>query len=479
MDYDTLSTERDSYLVELSGKSEASSKNSAKTWSQEYAARKICCGKGNFPEQDEALPTPLLFEEFSNISEIFENESLQPTVEAGICATKVVTAMRQNFPSEDDRVNAFFTATSEFLGWIKSEKNATGSYGIRKNFGPDGFVEVAVPLLDGKKAMILLMEVKHEIGISDDPIVQVNLDYSKLAGQMHLQEIPGHFPCLLLTLSGTLLTVQFGIVGQYVKICSLCDGFQFQDRNCIEGAAKLLQKLKAAKESLEKYYRELRHDSHPNALPYLHSLKIHGRDVPFKYVRRIKQSSSSVVFEVKIDDPDHILANSSYILKFCKRYGLSAHQLLAGNNRLTNFSPLLYSTEYVHNRRWTVLLMEKIEGVLPLCKIRNELTLQDRSVIAQDLANAVNTLHQNGFAHGDLRSPNILVTKTGSQLRTYLIDFDFSGCEDTATYPLDLDLGNFPWIQFEDFPRVLKEHDWQALQDYCRIIRAPQPTEEN
>lgn len=42
--------------------------------------------------------------------------------------------------------------------------------------------------------------------------------------------------------------------------------------------------------------------------------------------------------------------------------------------------------------------------------------------------------HQDGFVHGDLRSPNIMITTAGPQL----IDFDWAGKLGNAYYPVDI-----------------------------------------
>lgn len=196
--------------------------------------------------------------------------------------------------------------------------------------------------------------------------------------------------------------------------------------------------------------------------------------MPIKYMSQIKASSSSVVFEVKVDAFEPIFAHNKLIMKFCTQYGLEAHHLLAGNNLQTNVAPILYSSSHIHNGLWIVLLMEKIEGALPYIKIRNELSTEHRTTIARDVANAMNTLHEQGLVHGDVRLPNILVTKKNMLLRTYLIDFEFAGRAGEAMYPANLDLGIFTWVDVEDFPHVLKKHDLEALKEFCLDIRVPQ-----
>ena len=42
--------------------------------------------------------------------------------------------------------------------------------------------------------------------------------------------------------------------------------------------------------------------------------------------------------------------------------------------------------------------------------------------------------HQDGFVHGDLRPPNIIITNNGPQI----IDFDWAGKIGIACYPVDI-----------------------------------------
>lgn len=269
---------------------------------------------------------------------------------------------------------------------------------------------------------------------------------------------------------GTLLKVQFGIIGKYVTICSLCDGFQFQGIDYVSNAAKLLTKIKSTLSILTDYYEQGKSQKQdlPCCLPYLHRFKIYGEDVSIQYVKKIKMSTNSAVFEAKVVDQESAFANCKFIVKFAEQYCTSAHLRLASCSRHAMFAPELYSTVSINQGQWTALLMEKIEGSLSLQEIR-KLPPSDKSFIVQDIAMAIQRLHENNIVHGDIRFPNVLVTKN---LRVYLIDFEFSGEEGTATYPNDLDLGIFSWVDIEDLPHVLKKHDWAAFAAYSRLIRA-------
>ena len=156
-------------------------------------------------------------------------------------------SMQKNYASEDKRIDAFLESILPLLELTKSGTFSTGSYQFRKNIGPDAFVEVPVNNSEGRKALTCIFEGNHEIESCNDPVVQSNLDYSKYAGEMASQKnIGGALPCLIVTLSGTLLTVHLGIVEKYVTISRLFDGFQFQDCQAFRRGAQLLIALQTS-----------------------------------------------------------------------------------------------------------------------------------------------------------------------------------------------------------------------------------------
>jgi tRNA A-37 threonylcarbamoyl transferase component Bud32 len=124
---------------------------------------------------------------------------------------------------------------------------------------------------------------------------------------------------------------------------------------------------------------------------------------------------------------------------------------------------------------WKVIIMEYVEGVLLLRELRN-LLQSERSKIVQDIAKALDILHSNDLVHGDIRVPNILVTR--DVLRIYIIDFDFTGLDRKALYPSTIDLSIFTWVDDADgvdSMYVLKSHDIHAFNNYCEWLRISPP----
>ena len=63
--------------------------------------------------------------------------------------------------------------------------------------------------------------------------------------------------------------------------------------------------------------------------------------------------------------------------------------------------------------------------------------LREEAKYAESLRRAVLALHDKKLVFGDLREPNILITKDGLRL----VDFDCSGEEGTVYYPVDISSG--------------------------------------
>ena len=51
----------------------------------------------------------------------------------------------------------------------------------------------------------------------------------------------------------------------------------------------------------------------------------------------------------------------------------------------------------------------------------------------------VETLHEGGFVHGDIRDPNLLIDEaslTSNDVAIHLVDFDWAGCIGEVKYPM-------------------------------------------
>jgi serine/threonine protein kinase len=118
-------------------------------------------------------------------------------------------------------------------------------------------------------------------------------------------------------------------------------------------------------------------------------------------------------------------AGKPVVVKFTRRYCTEAHRLLAG---MSLAPKLLHHGEIagIHFVVMEHLEVMKISGNPPKAK--------NGAKHIEALRRAVQALHDRKLVFGDLREPNIPITKDGLRL----VDFDWSGEEGTVRYPADI-----------------------------------------
>lgn len=175
--------------------------------------------------------------------------------------------------------------------------------------------------------------------------------------------------------------------------------------------------------------------------------------------------------------------------------GSRAHRLFEVNSRLREkglpvpqpiafFEPTLF-------RKNSFFISSFIEHAEPLSNIYRKDSSLDREHLAQALAQTVADWHASGAVHGDLKWSNILLQKTGDEIRFFFVDLDQAtlsrvpdarGIENDLTrfYRYGIELGAHKWVDSHFFPAYLDtiddavqrhidlqairrtaEHDWQ------------------
>jgi len=141
-------------------------------------------------------------------------------------------------------------------------------------------------------------------------------------------------------------------------------------------------------------------------------------------------------------------------IKFVRRYSKEVHERCTSGG----FAPALYGFENLPGG-WYMVVMEMITddycclGELSAPYARHE-----------DLATALQSLHQQRRVHGDIRNTNIMVKRDGSP-GFKLVDFDWSGTIGQIRYPMNVYRGKRLWRPdgAEDGQLILAEHDIQML----------------
>ncbi|KAF8336168.1 hypothetical protein F5887DRAFT_841756, partial [Amanita rubescens] len=121
-------------------------------------------------------------------------------------------------------------------------------------------------------------------------------------------------------------------------------------------------------------------------------------------------------------------------VKFTRRYSEDAHRLLAQ----LGYAPRLRAVMRLPGG-WIMVVMDYSEYT-QLCDPMLQISDDMRHTVKAKVSEVVQKLHDAGFVHGDIRSPNVLVdcrTLTSKDgIKIHFIDFDWAGRQGEAIYPM-------------------------------------------
>jgi serine/threonine protein kinase len=197
--------------------------------------------------------------------------------------------------------------------------------------------------------------------------------------------------------------------------------------------AHIMHSLRRNVEKLRGYYVGLKviatdpEDLHPRFFPSIRAYRDEDRIVEFKYTKPLELDSTCVTFLAKTTSgiPKDI------VVKFVQRYGEAAHRLLTRENLALQLfyygklGVLEGDPSYGHLR---MVVMEYIDGET-IAKVTRRIP----PTWVDQVRRALDILHSHGYIFGDLRQPNIMVTKNRE---VKLIDFDWAGIQQVSRYPL-------------------------------------------
>ncbi|KAH8091693.1 hypothetical protein BXZ70DRAFT_1011097 [Cristinia sonorae] len=283
-------------------------------------------------------------------------------------------------------------------------------------------------------------------------------------------------PTFILATAGAWLTILgFVVTGSPIEVVAqpladilwLGEATPYEDTH-VYNVARVFNALRRCLDELEAYYRGLTlpptSSPTPASFPYPTVYTHDDAEVRFKYVQRLQDSASSIIFLAETEDEA-----SKLVVKFVDRYGADAHRLLANagyapalhyfgslDGRTPATAPdVMKSGLYIGPVRMVV--MEYVEGTTLHDAVHDREDIPAN--VRQETTRALSILHNAGFVYGDLRSPNVMLSKSGLKL----IDFDWAGKEGVATYPRRLSK-DIPWAKgVADFAPMRKAHDLEML----------------
>lgn len=195
--------------------------------------------------------------------------------------------------------------------------------------------------------------------------------------------------------------------------------------------------LRIALKELETYYgQEPLPAVPPDQRQYPYYNKSPEGEATFTYVEPLTPRSDRLLFiasprsSMAINSSDTVATpvNPYFALKLVKRYGTDAHKFCAQ----AGFAPKIFHVEKLAGG-WLAVSMEFIavgEGY----KLFRDLGDKEREDLGPALRQAVQTMHEAGYVHGDLRRANVFGNHQKRSVQ--IVDWDWAGTAGTVQYPL-------------------------------------------
>jgi len=147
------------------------------------------------------------------------------------------------------------------------------------------------------------------------------------------------------------------------------------------------------------------------------------------------------------------------VVKFVTRYGDEVHKAMGEAGlapKLLYYGPIDIAPDMPSYGRLKMVVMEYVDG---------RTAFDTRSLppnFHHRLKKAVEYCHGQGFVFGDLRTPNVMITK---DWKVQLIDFDWAGREGEVTYPVSISR-NIEWPKgVAALEPIFRQHDLDMLED--------------
>jgi serine/threonine protein kinase len=239
----------------------------------------------------------------------------------------------------------------------------------------------------------------------------------------------------------------------------------------ITNVARIFYALKASLGKLNSYYEKVQPagdlpvDSRyfPSITAYRHSNEV----IHFEYVGYLENCPDCITLRARTNTEPA----QDIVVKFVDRYGERAHRLLADKDLAPNIlfcgSPRL-DDEQPSYHSISMVVMEYIDGE-PLAQVKEEMNAQTTEKVQLELRRALDLLHDHGLVFGDLRPPNVMITKAQE---VKLIDFNWAGEKGQAKYPYLISPG-VDWPEGVKALAVMKtDHDLDMLS---KLFGKPAP----
>jgi len=336
----------------------------------------------------------------------------------------------------------------------------------------DGIVEgYTQDRLQHSVFLCMLKEDKKEFGDGgSDPSTQAGLSAARAWVQPRFEAYRKATACptFLIANAGPWFAVLGFAFTEHVIVQRLTDFIwvgidSALSRSHVNRVARIFHALKTSLVKLTTYYKtHVMESPRPAPTRYFPSITTYGKDphqrVRFKYLGYLESGSDCVTFHAQTcTEPVQ-----NIVVKFVERYSERAHRTLEKDGRaprLLYHGSLRSDSEQPSYESLSMVVMEYIDGgTLALAKPK--MSKDVMKTVKAELNRALTLLHDNELVFGDLRPPNVMITK---EKKVMLIDFDWAGVAGQVRYPHLLSPAVMWPKDVQPLDLIKKEHDLEML----------------
>ncbi|KIJ13061.1 hypothetical protein PAXINDRAFT_100881 [Paxillus involutus ATCC 200175] len=285
----------------------------------------------------------------------------------------------------------------------------------------------------------LIVSEKNEFGDGgSDPSAQASFSFLRVFCQEQTKALRMRCCCptFLITHAGPWLAVLGGIITSecivqrltdyiWVPIHSAHDDHQYFRIGRVlyalkESIHRLEEWYKTTIETVEPYVFSPHPPSHPRFFPSPDAYLRDGVRVKFQYLKPLQRHISCVTYLARTVEANNSI---NIVVKFVTKYGADLHREMAAAGFAPNLfycGPIEVDGDTPSYGDLQMVVMEYVDGLM-LPKRLKKIPAGLQSTLRQ----MIKCLHHKGFVFGDLRNPDIMITKEDDKAQ--LIDFEWAG----------------------------------------------------
>ncbi|KAG5650881.1 hypothetical protein H0H81_010681 [Sphagnurus paluster] len=427
------------------------------------------------PAETRAPPIQLFHEVFARFLDDLEDKNLEVPTEL-VRATCIFMGKASGIYKNEDARRAAIR-----LNLLNLLSVAIGELG-NLDWTAGDILVIARSSETGDVAATCIIPGENEL-ISDggsDPSARAGSSYGRFWTQPNHTRIRENSCCptFLVAIAGGSMSILGAVWTDKIIVQHLTDYISLAhdaifNNNAVYRTAHILHALVRSIHRLDAFYHSLKTRPQSHAQPtntihktlgprYFPSVNAYrgpdGEIVNFTFVVPLEPDPTCTTFLAKTEGPTS--EHEHVVVKFVHRYNKPAHELLASHG----MAPALRYCDKIGIREGDpsygdllMIVMDFVDG-----EMADKFKAQALpATFREQIRNAVTLLHRADFVFGDLRAPNVMITKDG---RVLLIDFDMVGVHGVSRYPIMMS----PSIQWPPgvgagLGVMMKEHDEEML----------------